>query len=41
MWKDEVMQRRALLKLMGLATTASVLAARMSGIRPAGQGDAG
>ncbi len=26
MWKDEVMQRRALLKLMGLATTASVLA---------------
>src|SRR5712691_6742789 len=25
MWKDELMQRRALLKLMGLATTASVL----------------
>ena len=34
MWKDEVMQRRTLLKLMGLATTASVLATRLTGIPP-------
>ena len=40
-WKDELMQRRALLKLMGLATTAGMVSAVDAELHPVREGDTG